>query len=99
MLEGFGKFFTRKLQNLLTKKCEQIKYSAMEDGRSEEEAARARATKSYSSGAALLAKPTSAGTTIPPGALRFAAQNRLGTADFKASKCAAVKHIPPSPTS
>ena len=88
MLEGFGKFFTRKLQNLLTKKCEQIKYSAMEDGRSEEEAARARATKSYGAGAALLAKPTSAGTTIPPGAIRLAAQNRLGTAEFKASKCA-----------
>ena len=88
LLEGFGKFFTRKLQNLLTKKCEQIKYSAMEDGRSEEEAARARATKSYGAGAALLAKPTSAGTTIPPGAIRFAAQNRLGTAEFKASKCA-----------
>ena len=88
LLEGFGGFAVAKLQNLLTKMCEQIKYSAMEDGRTAEEAARARATKSYGSCAALLAKPTSAGTTIPPLALRFAAQNRLGTAVFGASKCA-----------
>ena len=88
LLEGFGGFAAQKLQNLLTKMCEQTKYRAMEDGRTAEEAARARATKSYGSCAAMLAKPTSAGTTIPPSALRFAAQNRLGTAVFGASKCA-----------
>ena len=88
LLADFGEHNTHKLQNILTKAVEKTKDDEKEQGRTATQAARARAAKSYGAAAALLALPTSDSTTIPPEAMRFATQYRLGTATFNARKCA-----------